>query len=164
MVAAAIAVIDEVGIDGLTMRVLAGRLGVSAMSAYRHVADKEELLRLIPDSLMAGVAADVQRRRRALPALRAVADGVGDVLEHHPNVAVLFHQPEPGPNMLAAAAHCVGLLVAEGCAEDDAFEILRSLVALVIGQTVTSHGERSDLGVRIFLAGTARTLNARPDR
>jgi AcrR family transcriptional regulator len=159
-VGAAIAVIDEVGVDGLTMRVLADRLGVSPMSVYRHVESKEDLLRRIPDSLLAGVAADVGRRRRALPALRAVAVGLGDVLERHPGVAALFHRPEPGPNMLAAAAHCVDLLVREGCPEDEAFEILRSLVALVIGQSVTSHGERSGLGVRIFLAGAAGRLRS----
>jgi AcrR family transcriptional regulator len=42
--AAAVKLIDRGGEDALTMRSLAGVLGVEAMSLYRHVASKEELL------------------------------------------------------------------------------------------------------------------------
>jgi len=43
--------LDEVGIDELTMRRLAGRLGVKAASLYRHVKDKNELLVLLGDEI-----------------------------------------------------------------------------------------------------------------
>lgn len=158
IVHSATALIDERGMDGFSMRALAAGMGVSPMSIYRHVDGRDDLLARIPDSLLAGVSADVARRRRALPALRAVADGLGDVLQEHPNLAELFHQPDPGPNMLAAAEHCVALLVEEGCPQQDAFEVLRALVALVVGQSVTSHGERSSLGVRTYLAGVQALL------
>lgn len=160
IVSAAVSLIDDVGLESFTMRQLAERMGVSPMSIYRHVANKQELLERIPDSLLAGVAADVTSCTAAVPALRAVADGLGEVLARHPKAAPLFHLPEPGPMMLAAAAHCVRLLVAEGCPDDEAFEVLRALVALVVGQSVTSHGTNSDLGVRIFLAGAAARLAA----
>ncbi|MFJ8042384.1 TetR/AcrR family transcriptional regulator C-terminal domain-containing protein [Kitasatospora sp. NPDC096147] len=41
---AALAVVDEAGPDGLTMRALAERLGVKAASLYNHVAGKDELV------------------------------------------------------------------------------------------------------------------------
>lgn len=41
---AAVELADESGIDAVTMRKLAGELGVEAMSLYYHVANKEELL------------------------------------------------------------------------------------------------------------------------
>ena len=41
---AAIAVADERGVDGLSMRKLATELGVEAMSLYHHVANKHALL------------------------------------------------------------------------------------------------------------------------
>jgi AcrR family transcriptional regulator len=44
VLAAAIAVADEGGIESLTMRRLAQELGVEAMSLYYHVANKEEVL------------------------------------------------------------------------------------------------------------------------
>jgi AcrR family transcriptional regulator len=43
-VAAAIDVLDEAGVAGLTMRRVAERVGTGAGSLYVHVADKEELL------------------------------------------------------------------------------------------------------------------------
>ena len=51
IVRAALALLDEVGIDDLTMRRVAERLGVQAASLYRHVRDKEELLVLLADEI-----------------------------------------------------------------------------------------------------------------
>jgi AcrR family transcriptional regulator len=158
IVEAAITVIDGSGIEACTMRAVADRLGVTPMSIYRHITDKADLLGRIPESLLDPVADDVVRKRRALTALSAVANGLGDVLESHPNLAPLFHQPTPGPAMMRAAVHCVELLIAEGCPPEDAFELLRALVALVVGQAVTTHGTRNDLGTRMFLIGAASLL------
>lgn len=44
------------GIDALTMRSVAAKLGVSAMALYHHVADKEELIRLIGDDILARIS------------------------------------------------------------------------------------------------------------
>ncbi|MQY29244.1 TetR/AcrR family transcriptional regulator [Nocardia aurantia] len=41
---AAVALADETGLDGVSMRRLAQHLGVVPMALYKHVADKEELL------------------------------------------------------------------------------------------------------------------------
>ena len=51
VVRAAIALLDEAGMDELTMRRLAERLGVKAASLYRHVRDKDELLVLMADEI-----------------------------------------------------------------------------------------------------------------
>jgi AcrR family transcriptional regulator len=45
--------ITELGFDALTMRRLAERCGVTAMSLYRHVRTKEELLAVLADRLLA---------------------------------------------------------------------------------------------------------------
>lgn len=44
IVAAALAVLDEHGIDGVTVRAVAARLDVKAPALYWHVRDKQELL------------------------------------------------------------------------------------------------------------------------
>ncbi|MDT5176366.1 MAG: TetR/AcrR family transcriptional regulator, tetracycline repressor protein [Mycobacterium sp.] len=44
--------IDEVGVEKLTMRAVAARLDVSAMALYHHVEDKNELLRLVGDDVL----------------------------------------------------------------------------------------------------------------
>src|SRR5215510_13061386 len=47
----ALELLDEVGLDELTMRRLAERLEVKAASLYRHVRDKDELLVLLGDEI-----------------------------------------------------------------------------------------------------------------
>src|SRR5882724_2130797 len=51
VVRAALALLDEEGLDALTMRRLSERLGVKAASLYRHVRNKEELLQLLADEI-----------------------------------------------------------------------------------------------------------------
>src|SRR5262245_23362885 len=51
VVKTALALLDEGGLDELTMRRLAERLGVKAASLYRHVRDKDELLVLLGDEI-----------------------------------------------------------------------------------------------------------------
>jgi TetR/AcrR family tetracycline transcriptional repressor len=51
LVRAALALLDEVGLEGLTMRRLSERLGIKAASLYRHVRNKEELLQLLADEI-----------------------------------------------------------------------------------------------------------------
>lgn len=57
IVAAAVALVDEAGPDALTMRAVAQRLGAGAMSLYRHVAGREELLDLVAGSMAADMPA-----------------------------------------------------------------------------------------------------------
>ena len=53
VVSTAITIADAEGLTGLSMRRLAGEVGVPTMSLYRHVADKEELVLLMMDKVMA---------------------------------------------------------------------------------------------------------------
>ncbi|WP_328470561.1 TetR/AcrR family transcriptional regulator C-terminal domain-containing protein [Actinoplanes sp. NBC_00393] len=53
VVLAAVQIADAEGLPGLSMRRLAGSLGIPTMSLYRHVADKEELVLLMMDRVMA---------------------------------------------------------------------------------------------------------------
>ena len=53
VVRTAITIADAEGLTGLSMRRLAGQLGMPTMSLYRHVADKEELVLLMMDKVMA---------------------------------------------------------------------------------------------------------------
>jgi TetR/AcrR family tetracycline transcriptional repressor len=52
IVAAALDLLDEAGLDGLTLRQLAGRLGIRAPTLYWHVRDKRELLDLLAAAIL----------------------------------------------------------------------------------------------------------------
>lgn len=59
VIQAALAMLDEVGVDGLSMRALADRLGVKAASLYWHLRDKDQLLELVAEAVLDGVAVPV---------------------------------------------------------------------------------------------------------
>ncbi|WP_241979238.1 MULTISPECIES: TetR family transcriptional regulator [Cryobacterium] len=52
---AAIELADRDGLDSLTMRRLGEELGVEAMSIYAHVANKDDLLTGMVDTVFAGI-------------------------------------------------------------------------------------------------------------
>src|ERR1700689_2176452 len=58
IVAAGLALLDETGLEGLTLRRLAERLGIRAPTLYWHVRDKRELLDLMVSVIMDEALAD----------------------------------------------------------------------------------------------------------
>jgi TetR/AcrR family tetracycline transcriptional repressor len=56
VIATALELLDQVGIEGLTMRRLADALDIKAASLYWHFANKQELLNAMADALIEGVA------------------------------------------------------------------------------------------------------------
>jgi AcrR family transcriptional regulator len=155
---AALELIDRIGIDGCTMRAVAGELSVTSMALYRHFANKDELLGQIPDALLTDVCATVLTHTKPMAALEAIACGLADVLVAHPNVAMLFLQPVPGPNMNEAAAHVMGLFAERNVEPTRSFELIRVTVALVVGQVFTSHGGDHRPGIELLLRGIEGSL------
>src|SRR5512142_1582565 len=96
----ALRVADESGIEALSMRRLGQLLGVEAMSLYRHVADKEDLLDGIADLVMAEIeppSTDTEWRA----AIRRSAISVHDALCRHPWAGpVIESRLRPGPARL----------------------------------------------------------------
>ncbi|MEU4393653.1 TetR/AcrR family transcriptional regulator [Kribbella sp. NPDC023855] len=72
IVGAALAVIRESGVDGLTMRSVAERLEVRAPSLYHHVRNKDELLELVARNAFDSFEAD----RAAYERVETVEDWV----------------------------------------------------------------------------------------
>jgi len=75
LVEASLGLIQDEGLDGLSMRGLADRLAVKAASLYWHVRDRRELVEMLADSILEGV-----RRPRAKPAWRASVLDLGAAL------------------------------------------------------------------------------------
>ena len=59
VVDAAIALADEQGLDALSMRAVAERLGIGAMSLYTYVESKSQLIELMVDQVVAELPTDV---------------------------------------------------------------------------------------------------------
>lgn len=89
---AAIALADEDGIGAVTMRRLAQRLGVEAMTLYYHVANKREMLSGMVDLVVSEFAlADPDEEWKA--ALRASAISAHETLLRHRWAASLMLSP-----------------------------------------------------------------------
>src|SRR5690606_37757630 len=50
IVAACRAIVEDVGLDALTMQAVASRVGVRAASLYKRVRNRDELIRLVVDA------------------------------------------------------------------------------------------------------------------
>ena len=89
IVEAAVALADERGLDGLTMRELAAALGVGTMSLYHHVADKEGLKQALAEfvwSRIAVPARDEPWERR----MRSIATDLRALSRRHPSLVPLL--------------------------------------------------------------------------
>lgn len=111
---AATEVADEKGIDGLTIRALADRLGAKPMAVYHHVADKSAILDGIVDAVFAGIDRPVPGQPWRAELLRR-SRSAHAVLGRHPwAVALLESRSTPGADTLAHHDAVLGTLLSDG--------------------------------------------------
>ena len=100
VVVAAMALADEKGVAGVTMRTIAGRLGVEAMSLYNHVAGRDGIL----DGMVDAVFSEIELPTPTTAWKQAMRDRAGSaraVLRRHPwAVGLLDSRSQPGPATL----------------------------------------------------------------
>jgi TetR/AcrR family tetracycline transcriptional repressor len=120
VVRAALALLDEAGLDELTMRRLAERLGVKAASLYRHVRDKEELLVLLGDE----IAGEIPLVRASGGWRKQLTDIAWNVrrglLAHRDAARLLAITPPVGPRRLRHIEALLRVLRAAGLSRRDA--------------------------------------------
>lgn len=116
VMAAAVELADEVGLDGLTMRELARRVGLKPMSLYHHVDDKDDLLDGMVDAVFAEIElpADTTDWKAAL---RLKAITARRSLTRHPwAIGLLESRTTPGPANLQHHDRVLGILHQAGFA------------------------------------------------
>ncbi|KFF94809.1 TetR family transcriptional regulator [Streptomyces scabiei] len=141
IVAEALRLLDEEGIDALSMRKLGGRLGAGATSLYRHVANKDELLELAVDEIYGEIevqaAPDSANWRQDMA---SCAHSLRATILRHPWLASVLGElgmSYLGPNWMRASEAMLKLLTTAGFPADEADRALSTLVAYVTG-TATS--------------------------
>ena len=174
VVDAAVRLLGEVGLEGLTLRRLARDLGVSAPTLYWHVTDKRALL----DHVAARLLADQWRAPGPRPDqpwwewLRERAMGQYQALVAHRDAALVVAGNRPTEDSMPAVEVALGTLVEAGLSPVEAFWTLIAVGNLVIGSAVEYHAEfarteaateahdRPDLDPRSYMAALARDLAA----
>lgn len=130
---AAIGLADKEGIEALTMRRLGQKLGVEAMSLYKHVADKERVLDGMVDVVFGeiGLPPDgsdwkMAMRRRAIAAR--------DVLRRHPwAIGLMESRTRPGPANLRHHDAVLGILAGAGFSVRQATHVYNVLDSYIYG-------------------------------
>src|SRR5262249_50750451 len=88
IIRAALRIMDEEGLDAVTMRRVGRELGVEAMSLYNHVRDKEDILDGITEEVLGGLR--VPGADDWAEAARLTAREFRRVLLAHPGVMTLL--------------------------------------------------------------------------
>jgi AcrR family transcriptional regulator len=169
VVAEALAVIAQDGIQALTMRSLAARLGVVPGAVYHHVRNKQQLQDLVLDNVLAEVDVHLDASLDWPDQLKVLAGRLRQVLEDHPGVAGILKTRDPlGPHSLALAEAFLEPLQAAGFGDRDAglafFLLLDYTVGFALSSPPTSVNEQRvrDPATRTQLHQFFRSLP--PDR
>jgi AcrR family transcriptional regulator len=135
VVEAALAMADEEGMETLSMRRLAARLGVEAMSLYNHVGDKRDLVEAVVNLVLARIPMpDTSLGWRAR--LQTMAIGLYETLIRHPAVvlALLREEARPvDPAVLARFDAAVAALAESGLPPPAQVRAFRSIMAMCFG-------------------------------
>lgn len=90
VVAAAVGLLDDAGLEGFTMRALAGRLGTYPATIYWHAGTRSELLALVSDDVLSRVDRPDPGTTPWRLWLASVARSYRQVLHAHPAMATYF--------------------------------------------------------------------------
>jgi TetR/AcrR family tetracycline transcriptional repressor len=144
IVAAALGLLDEDGLAGLTLRRLADRLGIRAPTLYWHFRDKRQLLDLMAEAIMTEALAGrrepapgqpwwewlAERARHQRAALLARRDGV-----------LVLAGNRPGPQTMPLIERQLQALTEAGFQAADAMLTLLALNAYVLGDALDTQRE-----------------------
>ncbi|WP_314242360.1 TetR/AcrR family transcriptional regulator [Streptomyces kutzneri] len=132
----ALELLDEVGLDALTMRRLADAMDVQAGALYRYFATKDDLLTAMAERMLAGLAAtrtdgDWSERLAALARAMRTA-----LLARRDGARVYAGTHATGPHTLGFAEAVVGVLRSAGFGEEDAARALMAVAHFTTGHTL----------------------------
>ncbi|MEV6924233.1 TetR/AcrR family transcriptional regulator [Dactylosporangium sp. NPDC051485] len=135
--AAALEIADTEGIEAVSMRNVAARLGAGTMTLYNYVETKDELFALMDDALMAeAVVPDGELPDGWREATAAIARRTWTVLSRHPWAITLRQGPAIGPNAMLHFEQSLAAL--DNAALDNAakFDVLSIIDAYVFGSAL----------------------------
>nr|SBO91993.1 Transcriptional regulator, TetR family [Nonomuraea gerenzanensis] len=153
IVAAAVEVLDDEGLEALTMRRLGTELGVAAMSLYRHFPNRDALLSGVVHRLFAEAVADHAPEPAWPEALTGFGVAYRRMLLAHPRaVPLLATHPVDVELGLELLTGLLSRFEAAGIGAQDAITAVQSVGVYVLGHALAQvgTGEAVDPAARAF--------------
>ena len=135
IVAEAVAMADEGGVEAVSMRKLADRLEYGVMSLYNHIPNKDDLLARMVDAVAAEIAPPPPSEA-PLAAIRSVAVSTHDALAQHRWAAGVWLQCLPGPARSARMEDLLRLFNSSGLSSGLAHHGFHAITNHVLGYTM----------------------------
>lgn len=144
VVQAAMALADESGLEALTMRAVAGRVGVAPMTLYTYVPGRAELLDLVVDAAYLAMDRPRWRSRSWRRRVAAVADSNRALFEQHPWVAEVASSSRPplGPGVMAKYEHELAAFDGTGLGDVETDAALAFVLGFVQNHARTAEAAR----------------------
>jgi len=127
IVAAALEIIEQSGVEALTMRHLSAKLGVALGATYHHVPNKHALLVLVTNELYGRIAIPARDGDDCLGQIRQMMINLTAVMQQYPGVAAYMTQ-HPGEVPMVDAMHVVETALADAGLRGEA--MARAVTAL----------------------------------
>lgn len=144
VVDAALALLDEAGSAGLSVRAVADRLGVHPNAVYTYVPDRAALEGAVVERLLAELNTDrlAGRRRAWRGKLLDDARTLRIALLRHPGAVPLFMTaPMSGPHALAVGEQLLETFAGAGLTADDAARAAYAVIVYVLGSVALEVAE-----------------------
>lgn len=135
IVTQAMALLDDHGVQGLTMRAVAERLGVTSAALYWHVQTKEDVLDLAFDQVFASVELPPRDGPWRLQ-VRTLLSRWRAAMLAHPWSTALVNRPMLGPHVLERTEYLHAALARAGLTGTELVAAARVLANFVIGNAV----------------------------
>lgn len=137
VLAAALGLLDEAGLEQLTMRRLAAALGVQNGATYWHFRSKQALLEAMGDTLLTGLTAGLDTESPWTERITELARRLRRALLSRRDGARLFSAAFfPLPNALAYGEAVIAALGDSGLSSRDAAWAADTLIYYVVGHTI----------------------------
>jgi AcrR family transcriptional regulator len=140
ILAAALRMVDEDGIDGVSMRKLAAELGAGTMSLYHHVPNKEALLQGVTEAVLSDVQTG-DGDGEPMDVLLTTARSLRRTLLAHPNAALPVVRRSAGtPESFRPVEATLGAFRRLGLGLKASFYAQQATVGFVIGHVLFELG------------------------
>ena len=156
ILAAALRIVDDEGVEALTMRRLAGALGTGTATLYRHFDSRIDLVAQVVDRLFGEVGDNLDEMAAThwLEAYRGLAHHMFGVLGRHRGAALLLLETTPsGPNAALLRERCLATLLANGFSARLAALAYATFARFVLGFAIQVAADRPSAPASIAVPG-----------